>query len=148
MMSMCSPAHSGQVENNAATRHCVRTAATYPGVPLSHVLPSTDSAEVDISSCSPASSVLCCVRLPRSLMNWTYGISPSPTHPPFVLWFSCSSFPPEKSHLRCNRRFFLLDSPIPALNEGGLPGPLYSRAWGIHACQGASTPPGSTIARE
>jgi hypothetical protein len=104
--------------NYAPTRHSVRTAATCPGVPLSHVLPSTDSAEVGMSSCSPASLVLRCVRLPRSFMNWTYGITPSPAHPPFVLCFSCSSLPSEQSHLRRNRRFFLLDSPIPALNEG------------------------------
>ena len=84
----------------------------------SAALSSTGSAEVDISSCSPASSVLRCVRLPRSFMNWTYGITPSPAHPPFVLCFSCSSLPSEQSHLRCNRRFLLLDSPIPALNEG------------------------------
>jgi hypothetical protein len=120
--------------NYAPTRHSVRTAATCPGVPLSHVLPSTDSAEVDMSSCSPASSVLRCVRLPRSFMSWTYGITPSPAHPPFVLCFSCSSFPSEQSHLRRNRRFFLLDSPIPALNEGGFPGlPIPAQEVSTHA---------------
>jgi hypothetical protein len=125
-MSMCSPSHSGQVKT---TQQPAPVYGPRPPDPeflsvTSFATISTDSAEVEFSSCSPASSVLRCVRLPRSFMNWTYGISPSPAHATISICtlFFCSSFPSEQSHLRCNRRFFFLDSPIPALNEEGFSG--------------------------
>jgi len=103
----CSPAHSDKVKQRhlPVTVYGIASAATYLRVPLGHALSSTGSAEVDISSCSPASSVLCCARLPEGIMNRQYGITPSPVHHSICTLFWCSSFPSKQRHLRCTGDF-------------------------------------------
>lgn len=73
-------AHTIETEQRSAPTLCPGCGALY-GVPPGHALPSTGYAEGDISSCSPASTVLCCVRLPKGILNRTYGFWPSPAHP-------------------------------------------------------------------